>query len=121
MVLKKMPQIILEASDNIIERDFKQTLSKIHHILVDTLPTKLESCKSRVILHKDFLIGNGYMNNAFIHLSIKIIEGRTRETCKLAANKILEELKDSFQESMNRLNLKFSIAIDNLPKVYIKT
>lgn len=116
-----MPQIILEASDNVIEKDFKQTLSEIHQILVDTLPTKLESCKSRVIRHKDFLIGNGNADNAFIHLSIKIIEGRTKETCQLAANKILDVLKNNFHQSRNRLNLKFSIAIDNLPEVYIKT
>lgn len=116
-----MPQIILEASDNIIEKDFRQTLSEIHQILVKTLPTQLESCKSRVIRHKEFLIGNGNTDNAFIHLSIKIIQGRSEETINLTTNKILDVLKNNFKESTNKLSVKFSIAIDDLPQSYIKT
>lgn len=116
-----MPQIILEASDNIIETDLKKTLSEIHQILVDVLPTKLESCKSRVIRHKEFLLGDGDINNAFIHLSIKIIKGRAKEIIDTATNKIMIVLQNNFKESENKLNLKFSVAIDDLPQSYLKT
>jgi 5-carboxymethyl-2-hydroxymuconate isomerase len=116
-----MPQITFEASDNIIEQDLRETLSEIHQILVDVLPTKLESCKSRVIRHKEFLLGDGDVNNAFIHLSIRIIEGRTKEIIDVATNQIMIVLQNNFKESANKLNLKFSVAIDNLPQSYLKT
>lgn len=116
-----MPQIILEASDNIIETDFEQALSEIHQILVDILPTKLEACKSRVIRHKEFLLGDGNINNAFIHLSIKIVQGRTKEIIDTATNKIMIVLQNNFKESENKLNLKLSVAIDDLPQSYLKT
>lgn len=113
-----MPQIIFEVSDNIIEKDFQKTLAKIHSILTETLPAQLDSCKSRVIRHKEFLIGDGDINYAFISLSIWVISGRTKEILDLAASKITTVLQSDFKESVDKLNLKISVAIGELPEVY---
>jgi 5-carboxymethyl-2-hydroxymuconate isomerase len=113
-----MPQIIFEVSDNVIEQDFYSILAEIHQVLTDTLPAKLDSCKSRVIRHKEFLIGDGSEKYAFIHLSIGVIKGRTKETLDLSANKITSILQDNFAESANKFTLKISVAISELPEVY---
>ena len=115
-----MPQIILELSSNVIEKDFSKALAKIHQILTDGLPTTLASCKSRVILHKDFLVGNGNANNAFVHLSIGVLSGRTKETRDLVANKILKALKPYLSQSFTKLNLQITIAISELPEVFLQ-
>ncbi len=116
-----MPQIIFEISDNIIEKDFNKILHQIHQILTTTLPTQLESCKSRVIRHKEFLIGDGNDKYAFIHLSIGVLKGRTKKILDLAVDKIMIILQDNFEESKKQLDLKFSVAISELPEVYHKT
>ena len=113
-----MPQIIFEVSDNLIEKDFSKTLQQIHQILTDTLPAKLDSCKSRVIRHKDFLIGDGSSKYAFVILSIGVIQGRAKETLDLAATRITNILQENFKESADQFTLKISVEINNLSEVY---
>ena len=115
-----MPHIILELSDNVIEKDLTEILAQIHQILTLILPTQLENCKSRVIRHQNFLVGNGNSDNAFIHLSIEVLASRTKEILDLVANKITAILLNYFIESSKKLNLHISIAIKDLPETYYK-
>jgi len=115
-----MPHVIFELSDNISETNLQEVLAQIQQILVDTLPTELSSCKSRVVCHQNFLVGNGDSHNAFIHLSIEILAGRSKETLDLAANKIMRLLKENFKQSQEKLNVKISISIKDLPAAYYR-
>ncbi len=115
-----MPHITFELSDNIIEKNIIHLLTEIHHILTEDLPTQLESCKTRVIHHQNFLIGNGDSNNAFIHIAIEVLQGRSEATLEVIANKILLILTKHFRESSTQLNLKISVAIKNLPAIYLR-
>lgn len=115
-----MPQIILELSNNIVETDFSKALVEIHQILTDGLPCSLASCKSRIIRHKDFLVGDGNLNNAFVHISIGVLPGRTKETREIVANKILNSLKNYLNQSFTELNLQITIALSELPEVFLK-
>ena len=115
-----MPHIILECSDNIIEKDMKPLLADIQNILVAQLPTKLEACKSRSIRHSDFLLGNGDTNNAFVHLSIRVLQGRSEELLNQTAQIILEKMAIYFDESSKKLNLQITLALQNLPPIYLK-
>lgn len=115
-----MPQIIFEYSDNVIEKNMASLLMQIHQILSDKLPTELESCKSRIIKHHDFVVGNGDKSNAFIHLSIYVLKGRNPELLDSISSIILDKLKHAFQASLNSLKLQITISIQNLPDVYHK-
>jgi len=115
-----MPQIILECSNNVIEKDSKSLLLQIHHILTENLPTELRSCKSRVIRHHDFVLGDGNEDNAFVHLSIGVMKGRSHELLSAVASTIMTALKDAFSLSLTKLNLQITLAIQDLPAVYEK-
>jgi len=78
-----MPQLILEFSSNILEKNNLVTLfQECHSILEKKLPTDIDSCKSRAIECHDYYIGNGEPNNAFVHISLKIMPGRSLDTLK---------------------------------------
>lgn len=115
-----MPQIILECSDNILEKDMTSLLLQIHQLLTDKLPTQLQSCKSRVLRHQDYVVANNDEKNAFVHLSIGVLKGRSHELLNSIATTILQLLKTSFSLSLAELNLQLSIAIRDLPDVYEK-
>ena len=112
--------LTFELSDNIIEKDLVSVANEVHSILANILPTKLESCKTRIIRHSEFLIGNGDKYNAFLHVSIEVMPGRPIETLKLASQKITAILPGFFKESSSKLNLKISVAVENLPETYCK-
>jgi 5-carboxymethyl-2-hydroxymuconate isomerase len=113
-----MPHIILEVSNNILESDFRSALLEIHQILVETLPTELNSCKSRVIRYQDYLIAEGDSKYAFAHLWINVLTGRTEETLNLTAEKITASLQNHLKESAQNFKLKISVALGELPAVY---
>lgn len=116
----KMPHIILECSDNIIESDLKPICIEIQKILVDKLPTQLDSCKSRIIRHKNYVLGDNHIDNAFVHVFISVMPGREQKLINSISEIIVDRLKAFFLESRDRLNLQISVAINELPESYRK-
>ena len=116
-----MPHVVLEFSNNISEKKhLPELLKQCQQILVPHLPTQLASCKSRTIEYNCFLVGDGHPKNAFVHLSIKILAGRTEETLYKIGSFLMTLLKEYFAESLKNLNLGLSVEIGELEKTYFK-
>lgn len=115
-----MPHIILELSNNIIETQYDDILLQINKTLVENLPTKLDSCKGRIIFHKNFLVGDGNEHNAFIHANIEVLSGRSDEVLEVTSQKIINLLQTLFHESIKLLNPAISVSVGILPKAYQK-
>lgn len=117
-----MPHIILEYSENIDQNLIGDLFfQQIHQLLEAELPTELSSCKSRCIVSHLFYIGDGHLNNAFAHLTIKILAGRSDEKKTQLGNKILSLMQQFFQQYQIRLNLQLSIEILDLDQHYFKS
>ncbi len=117
-----MPHLLLEASTNIVETNdkIKQTLYKCQELLVEKLPTQLASCKSRLIMHDVFVLGDNNPKNAFIHLTVKILKGRSQELLSTTSRSLFELLQESFTKSKENLNLGVSVEITELNDSYAK-
>lgn len=115
-----MPQIHLECTNNVLEKDVNGLLLEIHNILSKSLPTELHSCKSRASIVHDYVIGDGDKNNAFVHLSIGVLKGRPPELLNSIGTTLLKVLADAFSSSLSKLNLQITIAVSELPDVYKK-
>lgn len=114
-----MPQLILEYSSNVIEPD-KELLKSINQFLTEILPTELSSCKSRAIRHDNFCVGNGNEKNAFIHVNLKVMPGRTVEKLNDVGNGMMKILQEYFHQSLQKLKLQITIEIGELEKTYFK-
>jgi 5-carboxymethyl-2-hydroxymuconate isomerase len=117
-----MPHLILEASINIHECKvhLEQMLLDCHHVLVEKLPTQLTSCTSRVILHDIFVIGDNSPNAAFIHLTIKLLKGRTPELLAETAQAIKDKIEEFSCRSLEHLKLRVSVEIVELSDAFVK-
>lgn len=113
-----MPHIILECSDNLIEQNLSPLLLYIHHLLVTMLPTQLSACQSGISRYSDYFIADGNPRGAFVHLSIRILTGRSDELLSQITQKLTELLKAALQQSLSQLTLQISVAINDLPKNY---
>jgi 5-carboxymethyl-2-hydroxymuconate isomerase len=116
---KFMPQIILEYSNNLIEKnELLPLLSKVHEILVDSLPAKLMSCKSRAVSRDIFLIADGNPQAAFINLQVGVLSGRTMETLETTGKLLVNLMNEYFSKSSESLKLTMAVEIYELGKVY---
>lgn len=116
-----MPQLTLEYSSNIIETDnLTDLLQLCNHLLVTALPTELVSCKSRAIEYKIYSVGEGHPNNAFVHVNLKIMPGRTPDILQNVGEKMLELLAKHFAVSLQNLQLQITLEISDLSPNYFK-
>ena len=116
-----MPQMTLEFSSNVFEKnDLASLFKKCHTSLAETLPTDIKSCKSRATEQNNFLVGNGNEKNAFIHAALHVMPGRTTHALEKTAAAILDILKMHFAKSLQELELQITVAVYELPNIYLK-
>jgi 5-carboxymethyl-2-hydroxymuconate isomerase len=114
-----MPHLIFECSEEIkLKLSFESILLELHSILSNLLPTQMSSCKSRVIPYRDYLVGDT-ANNLFIHLTIKILPGRTVDVKDMVGKKILKFL-EKIVNDLNLDSVSISIEIVDLTDHYYK-
>lgn len=116
-----MPHIILEYSANLTDPLFPGLFSECHQLLTNQLPTEMKSCKSRAIKCANYYVGDGNARNAFVHLTLKIMPGRTKERLQAVGQELLALLKKYFSESSRQLDLKFSVEINEITLPYTKS
>lgn len=115
-----MPHAILEASANVMETNGKisQILIDCQEVLVERLPAKLENCKSRAILHDIYVLGKNEPDSAFVHLTVKVLKGRSPQLLKEVSLQLQQILKEGFHKSKEHLQLAISVEIAELNDSY---
>lgn len=117
-----MPHLILEYSSNLFEKGkLVDLLPKINDFLTEKLPAELSACKGRAVERDTYCVGNGDPKNAFVHIHLKIMSGRTPEKLNAVGVELMEMLKTYFQHSGKELNLQISIEIEELQATYFKS
>ena len=115
-----MPQLILEYSSNVIETDKLQSLFRnFHALMAERLPTDIHTCKSRAIECETYLVGQCQSENAFIHVSLKVLPGRSQETLRAVGDEMMQMMAHHFSVSAKRLKLHMTMEISEL-QTYFK-
>jgi len=116
-----MPQINLEFTANVLEKDsIPIVLSALHAMLATTLPTDIETCKSRAIECPIYAIGAGLPNAAFVHCKLSVMPGRGGDILQKIGKLGLDLLNNTFKTSLEKLNLQITIEVVELSKYYFK-
>lgn len=112
-----MPHCILEYSDNIVDKtDNPAILKNIHDVLTATKSFSLNDIKSRTVVHRDYLVGNGDTDRAFVALTISFLSGKKAEFKKNISRECMNILIKSFPESREKLKLSMTVEIRELDK-----
>lgn len=90
-----MPNLTLQYSGN-LDIDTQDLLLELHGVLFDSeLFEYKHDIKSRAIQFDEFLIGDGLEKNAFIHLQVCVLNGRTTEQLQQLNEQLLQKIKDN--------------------------
>lgn len=107
---KTMPTIHFEYTSNLkIADQVKPFLQEAHHLLVETIKTDLATCRSLIVCHNDYVVGDGDPNNGFIQLSIKMLPGRNDDIKHKLGNILFEKIKNTFKEKINPLTTQIRV------------
>ena len=108
-----MPHISLEYTENIQTIIKSDLFDKLITIIIQAAEVKYENCKSRSVTIKDYYIGSKKNNEGFVHLEIKILEGRTEKIKNKIAQKSLKTLKSYFKNTKVH-NIQYSVEIQEM-------
>lgn len=76
--LARVPHLRLEYSGNLAApADFQPLFAELHRILHEEGGIGLHNCKSRAVKLDHFRVGNGAADDAFVHLTVRVLDGRT--------------------------------------------
>lgn len=111
-----MPHLTLEYTDNIhTQINFEQLFSKLHTLLHELANAEINSCKSRAIKLTNYFIGDGSKPEAFVHLDISLLAGRTDQAKQELGKLALALLEHYFHSETTLHTLQTSVKITDIP------
>jgi 5-carboxymethyl-2-hydroxymuconate isomerase len=112
-----MPHLRLEYTDNIgTDIHVEELFSALHGILVDVGGIRIENCKSRAILLDDYLIGAGSSEGAFVHLEVRLFEGRSVAVKREMGKRFINLLGEYFETALAESGLQITVQIIEMQK-----
>jgi len=117
-----MPHITLEYSSNVREKfDSRSVLNRLITALSESGPYAMEDTKARITSYDRFQVAEGDADRAFVHLTLRILEGRTQEMIESAATALRSVLEEVFKASKESMRLSLTIEVIEMPKrLYFK-
>ena len=115
-----MPHLTLEYTGNVPEpEDMGKMMLQMHRVLNETGGIRLENCKSRTRRLDSYAVGDGNPDNAFLHLDVRFMAGRSEATKQAIGNALLQILREGFLNA--DLDLQITVEIqDILANSYFK-
>lgn len=114
-----MPHLTLEYSGNVpVDSDFDALFRKLHAILAETGGIRLENCKSRAYVARDFLVGSGNEASGFIHLDVRFLEGRATDIKQAMGQEMSAALMAWFQSPVDTMDLQITVEIQDIERSF---
>ncbi len=88
----------------------------LHAILAEVGGIDRANCKSRVRIATDYLVAEGIRNDAFIHLDVRFLEGRSPELKQVMGERMLETLREWFSGSAEEFALQITVEIQDIER-----
>lgn len=110
-----MPHIVLEYSANLsAQLDFGAFLESLRDSALATGVFPLGGIRVRAYQADHYLIADGYPDNAFVHITLRVGHGRDLETRKRACEAIFATACEFLQPLYDRLPLGISLEMQEI-------
>ncbi|MFB7942473.1 5-carboxymethyl-2-hydroxymuconate Delta-isomerase [Streptomyces sp. NPDC056049] len=109
-----MPQITVDYSAPLDRRGFALDL---HALLVETVDTALDSCKTRFREVEETVVGDGSTEDVVVHVEIALLFGRTDATQARLAEAVLDLLPRHLKTTDG---VRLSVEVRDLENSYRK-
>ena len=114
-----MPHLQLQYSGNLTqEMNFADLFPRMHQVLVDAIGVRPDQCKSRAMKLEDFCIGDGDPEDAFVHLDVRIFEGRPDEQKKEIGRQFMDILREFYSAPIPNNRVQITMEILEIKRDY---
>lgn len=112
-----MPHLFLEYTDNLRDTvEIPSLFLSIHQALVEVGDFRMSDFKSRALLHRNFLIGDGSSDQAFVNLDIRTFPGKSDLMKRAISEAALAALATRFPKTLATCDCDISVQISELDR-----
>lgn len=112
-----MPHLTLETSAKINQEiRTEELLSELHQVLASVADLNIDNCKSRLVRRDKTYIGRGEPHNAFVHLEIRLLAGRSPALKGMIGQRCLRYLENYFSPSAASHALQITVEIVDIER-----
>ena len=118
-----MPQLTLEYTKNIDDGTLNvgDILGELHQTLADHGGIDIASFKSRAHRLDTFRISDGAPQNAFVHLEVALLDGRSLELRRALGQRCLDVLTSRFSKAFTEWELQITVEMRDMEReAYLK-
>lgn len=114
-----MPHAWIEYSGNIADQTEVETFGQcVHAAMTEALIFPIAGIRIRITRIDDCLVGDMNPDNGFVHLSLRIGEGRDAKTKQEAANLIFDRTSSHLKPLADRARLAYAMEMQEIPSAY---
>ena len=107
-----MPHLTLEYTSNIQHRiDFQDLFGQLHQVMAELAGTRIENFKSRAMCREAYHVGAGSGQEAFIHLEIRLLSGRSPEQKAHIGQRCLDVLQETWSPFLADLDPQITVEL----------
>ena len=112
-----MPHLTLEYTENVSQEIRpSELLPELYELLAREAGIDIGNCKSRAICRDEYHIGRGETRQAFVHLEIRVLEGRPPEVKRAIGKRSLAVLDEHLGQSAAELNVQLTVEIVDMQR-----
>lgn len=110
-----MPHLTLYYTANLpAQTSFEPLLAQFHSILANVGGVKIGNCKSKALRIEEFFVADGTQNQAFVHLDLRLLEGRSPELKQDIGKHCLAAIKEAFSELVEHNQIQITVEIRDI-------
>ena len=112
-----MPHLRIEYSSNVAGVPKPDDLfAELHSTLHEVGGVNTANCKSRIQKVSDFFVGDGSYGQAFVHLEVRLLEGRSAELKSALGEALLQVLLQQISVHNSTLDLQTTVELIDIEK-----
>ena len=117
-----MPHLTLEYTSNLGDRTpDAELLLRLHRVLESVAGVRIANCKSRWKEVDRWVVGAGDGGSAFVHLDIRLLDGRPEEVRRTVGVAALDILRSHFLPTPQGVDLQITVEVQEIRRsLYFK-
>ena len=109
-----MPHVQIEYSEDLNKKIDPLLFKSLINILIEFANVNPENCKCKAWKVKEYYLQSNKLKESFIHLDIKILEGRSKKIINQIGEKSMQVLQSFIKSRAKKKSIQYSIEIQEM-------
>jgi 5-carboxymethyl-2-hydroxymuconate isomerase len=116
-----MPHVIVEYSANLDNSmDVQGLLNALHQAMIDTGHAPLEGIRTRAERREHFCVADRNPENAFVHIIVRMREGRPKEAYQKVADMLMAAAEKSLDATLKKHPMQLALEMHEITQLTLR-